>query len=130
MLDARIDRTRVPAGELRRRAPVDVAEDHARRSNAEPFPLWLRAPSSINVSFAINILLLKTEIKHRVPGSPTRYYPFKLEITFCVRGVISPLLANIYLHYVFDLWVNVWRKKWAHGEVIAIRYAEDSILGF
>ena len=32
-------------------------------------------------------------------------------------SVISPLLANIYLHYAFDLWVNVWRKKWAHGEV-------------
>jgi group II intron reverse transcriptase/maturase len=45
-------------------------------------------------------------------------------------AVISPLLANIYLHYVFDLWVDVWRKKWAHGEVIAIRYADDSILGF
>ena len=44
-LDAGKDRTRVPAGELRRRALVDFAADHARRSNAEPFPLWLRAPS-------------------------------------------------------------------------------------
>jgi len=44
--------------------------------------------------------------------------------------VISPLLANIYLHYAFDLWVNVWRKKWAHGEVVVIRYADDTILGF
>ena len=77
----------VPAGELRRRAPVDVAADHARRSNDEPFPLWLRAPSATNVSFAINVLLLKTEIKQSVPGSPTRNYSFKLEITFCVRGV-------------------------------------------
>jgi RNA-directed DNA polymerase len=42
----------------------------------------------------------------------------------------SPLLANIYLHYAFDLWVNVWRKKWAHGEVVVIRYADDTILGF
>src|SRR6201997_923545 len=32
-------------------------------------------------------------------------------------SVVSPLLANIYLHYAFDLWVNVWREKWAHGEV-------------
>jgi retron-type reverse transcriptase len=39
--------------------------------------------------------------------------------------VISPLLANIYLHYAFDLWVNMWRKKWAHGEVAVIRYADD-----
>src|SRR6202171_6448311 len=45
-------------------------------------------------------------------------------------SVISPLLANIYLHYAFDLWVNVWRKKWAHGEVVVIRYADDIILGF
>ena len=44
--------------------------------------------------------------------------------------MISPLLANIYLHYAFDLWVNVWRKKWAHGEVAVIRYADDVILGF
>src|ERR1700692_741560 len=45
-------------------------------------------------------------------------------------SVISPLLANIYLHYAFDLWVNVWRKKWAHGEVAVVRYADDIILGF
>ena len=45
-------------------------------------------------------------------------------------SVISPLLANIYLHYVFDLWGNVWRKKWAQGEVVVVRYADDIILGF
>ena len=45
-------------------------------------------------------------------------------------SVVSPLLANIYLHYAFDLWVNVWRGKWAHGEVVVIRYADDIILGF
>src|SRR5437588_7886909 len=45
-------------------------------------------------------------------------------------SVISPLLANIYLHYCFDLWVNVWRKKWAQGEVVVIRYADDTIAGF
>jgi RNA-directed DNA polymerase len=39
--------------------------------------------------------------------------------------MISPLLANIYLHYAFDLWVSVWRKKWAHGEVVVIRYADE-----
>src|SRR5256885_16714526 len=44
-------------------------------------------------------------------------------------SVISPLLANIYLHYAFDLWVNVGRKKWAHGEVVVIRYADDVISG-
>jgi RNA-directed DNA polymerase len=45
-------------------------------------------------------------------------------------SVISPLLANIYLHYVFDLWVDVWRKKHARGEVIVVRYADDLVLGF
>src|SRR5258707_11448864 len=45
-------------------------------------------------------------------------------------SVSSPLLANIYLHYAFDLWVDVWRKKWAQGEVVVVRYADDIILGF
>src|SRR5208283_388442 len=45
-------------------------------------------------------------------------------------AVISPLLANIYLHYVFDLWTNVWRKKCAQGGVVVIRYADDTIVGF
>jgi len=45
-------------------------------------------------------------------------------------AVISPLLANIYLHYVLDLWVQRWRKQEAKGEVIMVRYADDFILGF
>ena len=45
-------------------------------------------------------------------------------------AVVSPLLANVYLHYVFDLWVEAWRKKVARGEVIAVRYADDLVLGF
>jgi len=36
----------------------------------------------------------------------------------------------VYLHYVFDLWVKVWRKKVARGEVIVVRYADDLVLGF
>jgi group II intron reverse transcriptase/maturase len=45
-------------------------------------------------------------------------------------AVISPLLANIYLHYAFDLWVKAWRKKVARGEMIVVRYADDAVLGF
>ena len=45
-------------------------------------------------------------------------------------AVISPLLANIYLHYVFDVWVHVWREKCARGDVIVVRYADDTVLGF
>jgi RNA-directed DNA polymerase len=39
-------------------------------------------------------------------------------------AVVSPLLANVYLHYVFDLWVEAWRKKVAQGDVIVVRYAD------
>ena len=45
-------------------------------------------------------------------------------------SVISPLLANIYLHYVFDLWAERWRRREAHGDMIIIRYADDIIAGF
>src|SRR5213075_3370383 len=45
-------------------------------------------------------------------------------------GSASPLLANIYLHYVFDLWVQAWRQKRAHGDVIAVRFADDIVVGF
>src|SRR5437763_4302168 len=45
-------------------------------------------------------------------------------------AVASPLLANIYLHYVFDLWVQHWRKQPGRGEVIVLRYADDSVVGF
>src|SRR5919106_1944848 len=45
-------------------------------------------------------------------------------------GSASPLLANVYLHYVFDLWVQVWRQKRAHGDVIVVRFADDIVLGF
>jgi len=45
-------------------------------------------------------------------------------------AVISPMLANIYLHYVLDLWVQQWRKKCAKGEVIIVRYADDFVIGF
>lgn len=45
-------------------------------------------------------------------------------------GSASPLLANIYLHYVFDLWVQAWRRKQTDGDVIVVRYADDIVLGF
>jgi group II intron reverse transcriptase/maturase len=45
-------------------------------------------------------------------------------------AVISPLLANIYLHYVFDLWAERWRRREARGTVILVRYADDIVAGF
>jgi RNA-directed DNA polymerase len=45
-------------------------------------------------------------------------------------AVVSPLIANVYLHYCFDLWADVWRRKAAKGDVIIVRYADDLALGF
>src|SRR6266487_30519 len=45
-------------------------------------------------------------------------------------SVASPLLANVYLHYVYDLWVQQWRKRHAKGDMIVVRYADDTIVGF
>lgn len=45
-------------------------------------------------------------------------------------GLVSPILANIYLHYVLDLWVQQWRQRRAQGEVVVVRYADDFVVGF
>jgi RNA-directed DNA polymerase len=45
-------------------------------------------------------------------------------------AVASPLLANVYLHYVFDLWAHQWRRREAAGHVIVVRYADDIVVGF
>src|SRR6266481_3982020 len=56
-------------------------------------------------------------------------------VTVSERGtgqgsVISPLLANVYLHYVFDLWAERWRRHKATGDMIIVRYADDIVVGF
>jgi group II intron reverse transcriptase/maturase len=45
-------------------------------------------------------------------------------------GGISPLLANIYLHYVLDLWAHVWRRQHAKGDMVIVRFADDCVVGF
>ncbi len=45
-------------------------------------------------------------------------------------GSISPLLANVYLHHVFDLWVHKWRKERRGSDVIVVRFADDFVVGF
>jgi RNA-directed DNA polymerase len=45
-------------------------------------------------------------------------------------SVISPLLANVYLHYCFDLWTARWRRREATGDMIVVRYADDLVIGF
>ncbi len=61
---------------------------------------------------------------------PIPQHAVKTEVIFCVRGVVSPLLANVYLHYVFDLWAQAWRRKRAHGDLIVVRFADDIVVGF
>jgi group II intron reverse transcriptase/maturase len=45
-------------------------------------------------------------------------------------AVISPLLSNVYLHYVFDLWIEWWRKNHCKGDMVVVRYADDFVIGF
>ncbi len=52
------------------------------------------------------------------------------ETRYATRSRCVTTLANVYLHYVFDLWVEVWRKKVAKGDVIVVRYADDLVVGF
>ncbi len=54
----------------------------------------------------------------------------KTEVGTPQGAVVSPVLANVYLHYVFDLWADQWRNKFARGDVIIVRYADDTVLGF
>ena len=54
----------------------------------------------------------------------------KTEVGTPQGAVASPLLANVFLHYVFDLWVQQWRTKSATGDVIVVRYADDFVVGF
>jgi RNA-directed DNA polymerase len=54
----------------------------------------------------------------------------KTEIGTPQGAVISPLLANIYLHYAFDLWIKHWRKHQATGDMVVVRYADDIVAGF
>src|SRR6266511_679348 len=85
-------------------------------------------PSSLE-SCDINILPFETQVKH-LPLSPSHDHPLKLKVTFCVRGVISPLLANIYLHYALDEWFAKVVKKGCQGEAYLVRYADDFVACF
>src|SRR5713226_4441234 len=117
MLDARTGRTRVTTAALPRATRHGAGAGREPRSTAEPCPLWSTESS------VINILPLKTQVKYWRTSPPAGDHPFKLEITFCVRGVVSPILSNIFLHYAFDLWMAR-----THPDLPWCRYADDGLV--
>ncbi len=70
------------------------------------------------------------------PAAPTTKSPAQDGISIeshprsSTEAPVSTLLANVYLHYVFDLWVHQWRRRRARGEVIVVRFADDFVVGF
>src|SRR5215831_5660092 len=91
MLAALTNRSPVTGDALPRAARLHAVAGHERHLFGELSRSWWSAP------FAINILLFTTEIKQFIPFSPPGNCSYELKITFCVRGVISPLLSNILL---------------------------------
>jgi hypothetical protein len=96
-------------------------------------PLGILTSTNPVTSHAVNIL---PDMSHIAGDTPRPFQPpvaqrdIKAEVTHCVGGVISPLLANVYLHYVFDLWADWWRRHVARGDVIIVRFADDFVMGF
>src|SRR5262249_11796045 len=89
MLGALTSRTRVTIDALLREARLDAATGRERHSAGEPFPSWSNGSSDITV------LPFTTHVKQCVPFSPPHHCSFKLEIAFCVRGVIGPPRAGV-----------------------------------
>src|SRR3984893_6460418 len=122
-LDAATDQNRAT-----RRQPLPPCWSPVRATPAPPSPARLSAPGSI-APYDMIVLPFATQIKHK-SRTPIHDGPLKAEVTFCVQGVLSPLLSNIYLHYVFDLWAERWRRREATGDMIMVRYADDTVVGF
>src|SRR3984893_6096242 len=103
-----------------KRQPLPPCWSPARATPAPPSPARLSAPGSI-APCDIIVLPFATQIKHKC-GTPIHDGPLKAEVTFCVQGVLSPLLANLFLHYAFDAWMA---RRFAH--IRFERYADDII---
>ena len=76
------------------------------------------------------ILLFKTQIEHSHPCAPVTNHTFKAEVTFCVRGVISPMLSNIFLHHVLDKWFEDVVRPRMRGKATLVRFADDFVMTF
>src|SRR5215468_5963994 len=134
---------------MRQLAPVrdsdrlDVATNQIRATTPRPPPpRQLRPPATAlplsvgrpfafawNESSDTAVLPFASQI-NCIPPAKANNCSFKMEVIFCVQGAISPLLANIYLFYVLDLYAERWRRREASGDVIIVRYADDFIIGF
>src|SRR5258708_6406691 len=101
------------------------------RPRASAAPLSVVRPFALasNESSDTCVLPFASQINHAL-STPAYNRPFEAEVIFCVQGAISPLLANLYLHYVLDLWAERWRRREAAGDMIIVRYADDFIVGF
>src|SRR6516162_7302700 len=124
MLGALTSRTRVTTDALLREARFDAATGRKRHSAGEP------SPSLSNGSFAITVLLFTTKIKQCVPFSPPGNCSFKLEIAFCVRGVISPVLSNLYLNEVDRMLEKAitTTRRGKYPNVQYARFADDLVV--
>src|SRR3954471_20722541 len=126
MLGALTNRTPVTGDALPRAARLHAAAGHERHSCGELYAPWLSAP------FAINILRFTTEVKQCIPFSPPCDCSYELKITFCVRGVISPLISNVYLNEIdkmlerakevtrYERWTAVEYARFADDVVILV----------
>src|SRR5262249_18649170 len=134
---------------MRQLAPVrdsdrlDVATNQIRATTPRPPPpRQLRPPATAlplsvgrpfafawNESSDTAVLPFASQI-NCIPPAKANNCSFKMEVIFCVQGAVSPLLANIYLFYVLDLYAERWRRREASGDVIIVRYADDFIIGF
>src|SRR5215472_1799845 len=113
---------RIPVtGDARPRATrFHAAAGHERHLFGELSPLWWSAP------FGINILLFTTEIKQFIPFSPSCNCSVELKITFCVRGVASPMLANLYMNRLLKGWRNTKRGEQFDAHIV--NYADDFVI--
>src|SRR5262249_7857173 len=98
MLAALTNRSPVTGDALPRAARLHAVAGHERHLFGELSPPWCGAP------FAITILRFTTKIKQFIPFSPPGNCSYELKITFCIRGVISPLLANLYMNRFLKYW--------------------------
>src|SRR5215475_15283514 len=110
------NRIPVTGDALPRATRFHAAAGHERHLFGELSPLWWSAP------FGINILLFTAEIKQFIPFSPSCNCSVELKITFCVRGVSSPLLSNLYLTEV-DRMLEKAIDTTRYGKYTFVRYA-------